>query len=106
MLLGNDFASTGEFNSISASENYYRDNSPMMNAAVIYLDNMNGANDTSALKSRGYKVYNRGTSPQGTSAIWFQGNTAFFNAYEGPTTGYVACNFRIASFTSTIDGGL
>jgi hypothetical protein len=106
VLLGNDFASTGEFNSISASENYYRDNSTMMNAAVIYLDNMNGANDTSALKSRGYKVYNRGTSPQGTSAIWFQGNTAFFNAYEGPTTGYVACNFRIASFTSTIDSWL
>ena len=40
----------------------------------IYTDNFDGANDTTALKNRGYKVYYRGTGPQGTAPIWFQGN--------------------------------
>jgi hypothetical protein len=106
VLLGFDFGNYGEGNVNGISETHYAGNLQMTNSAAIYLDNMNGANDTSALKSRGYKVYNRGTSPQGVTATWFQGNPALFNAYEGPTTGYVACNFRIASYLSTIDSWL
>ena len=87
-------------------EAFTTNSSTMEDASAIFVDNLNGANDTTSLKARGYKVYNRGTSPQGTAAVWFQGNPAFFNAFEGPSTGYVACNFRIASFVSTIDSWL
>ncbi len=105
-LLGFDRVRTDEANTVFTGREFSQENPGITDATVIYLDNMNGANDTASLKVRGYKVYNRGTSPQGTSATWFQGNPAFFNAYEGPTTGYVACNFRVASSVSTIDSWL
>ena len=78
---------------------------PSINAAY-YTDNFDGANDTVALKSRGYKVWYRGGGAQGLGATWFQGNDAVFAAYNGPTTGYVACNFQVVSGTNNIDSWL
>lgn len=75
-------------------------------AAAYYTDNFNGANDTTALKARGYKVWYRGGGPQGLTATWFQGNDAVFNAFEGPTTGYVACNYNVVTGTNNIDSWL
>lgn len=71
-----------------------------------FVDSLNGANDTNALKSRGYKVYYRGTGPQGSTATWFQGNSAVFPAFNGPATGYVAANFNAVTSTNNIDNWL
>jgi hypothetical protein len=73
---------------------------------LVYEDNFDGTNDTTALKARGYKVYYRGTGPQGTAATWFQGNPAVFNAYNGPTNGYVGSNYNSVTATNTIDNWL
>ncbi|MEO8211407.1 MAG: hypothetical protein ABI840_12685, partial [bacterium] len=70
------------------------DGNPIHNAAIIYSDDFNGANDTNALKARGYKVYYRGSTAQG-SAVWFQGNPAVFPAFNGPTNGYVGGNYQV-----------
>jgi hypothetical protein len=72
----------------------------------FYTDNFDGANDTTALKNRGYKVYYRGTGPQGTAAIWFQGNPSAFPALNGPTNGYVASNYLSVTGANTIDNWL
>ena len=76
------------------------------NPAIIFQDNFNSANDTTALKARGYKVWYRGGGPQGVTATWFQGNDVVFPAYEGPTTGYVAANYNIVTGTNNIDSWL
>lgn len=76
------------------------------NPAIIYQDNFNSANDTTALKARGYKVWYRGGGPQGLTATWFQGNDVVFPAYEGPTTGYVAANYNVVTGTNNIDSWL
>ena len=73
--------------------------------AMIFEDSLNGANDTTALKSRGYLPYYRGTGPQGTYATWFQGTTPF-PAFNGPSTGYVAANFNVVTSTNNIDSWL
>ncbi|HMR41634.1 MAG TPA: choice-of-anchor J domain-containing protein [Ignavibacteria bacterium] len=70
-----------------------------------YTDNFDGANDTSSLKARGYKVYYRGTGPQGLTATWFQGSTPFV-AYNGPATGYVAANYNVVTSINNIDSWL
>ncbi|MBV6477992.1 MAG: Ycf48-like protein [Ignavibacteria bacterium] len=80
-------------------------NPPSVSAAY-YTDDFNGANDTTSLKARGYKVYYRGGGPQGLGATWFQGNSAVFSAYEGPATGYVGCNFQVVTGTNNIDSWL
>jgi hypothetical protein len=72
----------------------------------FYTDNFDGANDTTALKNRGYKVYYRGTGPQGTAPIWFQGNPSVFTALNGPTNGYVASNYLSVTGANTIDNWL
>jgi len=64
---------------------------------------MNGANDTNALKARGYLVYYRGTGPQGTSATWFQGQPSKFPAYNGPQNGYVASDYNVVTGQNNID---
>jgi hypothetical protein len=74
--------------------------------AVIYTDNFDGANDTTALKARGYKVWYRGGGPQGLTATWFQGNPSVFVAYNGPTSGYVAANYNVVTGTNNIDSWL
>jgi len=73
---------------------------------VIYEDHLDGANDTNALKSRGYKVWYRGTGPQGLTATWFQGNSSVFPAFEGPATGYVAANYNVVTGSNNIDSWL
>ncbi len=75
-------------------------------ATAIYTDNMDGANDTTSLKNRGYKVFRRGPGPIGAVAIWFQGNITVFPAYNGPATGYVASNFNSAIGNNAIDNWL
>jgi hypothetical protein len=72
----------------------------------FYTDNFDGANDTTALKNRGYKVYYCGTGPQGTAPIWFQGNPSVFTALNGPTNGYVASNYLSVTGANTIDNWL
>jgi photosystem II stability/assembly factor-like uncharacterized protein len=79
-------------------------NSPT--GTVIYLDDFDGANDTVALKLRGYKPYYRGTGAQGLTATWYQGSTAVFNSFNGPATGYVAANYNVVTGTNNIDSWL
>lgn len=73
---------------------------------VIYTDDFDGANDTTSLKARGYKVWYRGTGPQGSTATWYQGQTAVFNAYNGPASGYVCANYSVVTGTNNIDSWL
>ncbi len=73
---------------------------------ILYTDDFNGANDTTSLKARGYKVWYRGTGPQGSTATWYQGQDVVFPAYNGPTTGYVAANYNVVTGTNTIDSWL
>ncbi|MBN8586323.1 MAG: choice-of-anchor J domain-containing protein [Ignavibacteria bacterium] len=77
---------------------------PYTNAIVKYVDSLNGANDTVALRTRGYKP-KRGPAggPAGTSPNWFQGNSTVFAAFNGPATGYVAANFNNVTGTNPID---
>ena len=75
-------------------------------AGCIYSDNFNGLNDTTSLQARGYKTYYRGGGPQGTTAIWFQGNPSTFNSYNGPDSGYVASNYNSVTDTNNIDNWL
>ena len=76
---------------------------PTLNSTIIFSDDMNGANDTNALKARGYLVYYRGTGPQGTSATWFQGQPSKFPAYNGPQNGYVASDYNVVTGQNNID---
>jgi len=73
---------------------------------AIYVDDMDGANDTVALKARGYLPYYRGTGPQGVTATWYQGNTSVFLAYNGPDSGYVAANYNVVTGQNNIDSWL
>lgn len=75
-------------------------------ATAIYTDNFDAANDTTALKLRGYKVWRRGPGPPGLTAIWFQGNATVFPAYNGPSTGYVAANYNSSTGNNAIDNWL
>nr|HMS33833.1 choice-of-anchor J domain-containing protein [Ignavibacteria bacterium] len=75
-----------------------------ISGSAYYSDNFDGANDTTSLKSRGYKVYYRGGGIQGVAPVWFQGN--FFPSFNGPTTGYLAANYQVISSVNTIDSWL
>ncbi|MDW8437710.1 MAG: choice-of-anchor J domain-containing protein, partial [Chloroherpetonaceae bacterium] len=85
-------------------------NAPGVNAfpqnVPFYTDNFDGANDTTALKNRGYKIYYRGTGPQGSAPIWFQGNPGTFPAFNGPSNGYVGSNFQSVTGANDIDNWL
>ena len=61
---------------------------------VVYVDSLNGANDTTSLKSRGYKTYNRSPGGNGVLGSWFQGNATNWPAYNGPTNGYVSSSYN------------
>jgi len=74
-------------------------------SAITFVDSLNGANDTTALKARGYKVYYRGVGAQGLTATWFQGGTSW-PAFNGPSTGYVMANFNVVTGTNNIDSWL
>jgi len=76
---------------------------PYTNAVVKYADSLNGLNDTTALKTRGYKLRRGAThGPIGTT-YWFQGNSGVFAAFEGPATGYVGANFNATTGANNID---
>lgn len=77
---------------------------PQTDAIVKFVDSLNGANDTVALRSRGY-IPKRGPAggPAGTAPNWFQGNSGVFAAFNGPATGYVAANFNNTTGTNPID---
>ena len=75
-------------------------------ATVIFADSLNGNNDTTSLKLRGYKVWYRGSGPQGTTATWYQGSDAVFPAFNGPITGYVAANYNVVTATNNINSWL
>jgi hypothetical protein len=79
--------------------------------AVLFTDDFNGANDTNALKQRGYFIYRNGTGPPGSTPIWFQGIPAgpgsfTFNAFNGPPDGYVASDFACTQGVNIIDNWL
>ena len=73
---------------------------------IYYSDSFNGANDTTSLKNRGYKVFYRGSGPQGLTAAWFQGSSIVFPAFNGSSTGYVAANFNAVTSQNNIDNWL
>lgn len=62
---------------------------------VIFQEDFNGSNTIAALEARGWVVLN--VDGGGTTATWYQGTIAVFNAYEGPDTGYVASNYNGAN---------
>jgi len=68
---------------------------------ALFVDSLNGANDTNALRSRGYLIYQE-SQPVGSS-FWFQGNPAVFTAFNGPTSGYVGANYNATSGVGQID---
>lgn len=72
---------------------------------IVYVDSLNGANDTTALKSRGYLLYWRGTGDRGLT-FWFQGNSSVFPAFDGPPNGYLGANFNSVQGNNTIDDWL
>lgn len=71
---------------------------------AYYTDNFDGANDTSSLKSRGYKIYYRSGGVQGIAPLWFQG--ALFPSFNGPANGYLAANFQVVNGANNIDNWL
>ncbi|MBK6505362.1 MAG: choice-of-anchor J domain-containing protein [Ignavibacteria bacterium] len=73
---------------------------------IYYSDSFNAANDTTSLKNRGYKVFYRGTGPQGLTAAWFQGSSIVFPAFNGSSSGYVAANFNAVTSQNNIDNWL
>ena len=76
-------------------------------ASVTFTDDFNSANYTNALKSRGYIPYYRGTGPQSNiSPLWFTGQTNYFNAFNGPDTGYVGADYEIVINANDIDSWL
>lgn len=79
-------------------------NNNQISGSAYYSDNFDGANDTTSLKSRGYKVYYRGGGIQGAAPVWFQGN--FFPSFNGPSTGYLAANYQVLSSLNNIDSWL
>lgn len=78
----------------------------IITGSPYYIDDFDGANDTTALKARGYKVYYRGSSPAGTVPMWFQGNPSVFPALNGPPNGYVASNYETIDNNGDIDNWL
>ena len=74
--------------------------------AIIFEDSLDGTNDTTSLKARGYLPYYRGTGPQGLTATWFQGNGTVFPSFNGPTSGYVAANYNVVTSINNIDSWL
>jgi hypothetical protein len=88
----------------NSSDNSINPVIPPTSDIVKFVDDMNGANDSAGLRARGW-IPKRGplSGPAGSTPNWFQGNNTVFNAYEGPTTGYVGANFNNVTGTNTID---
>lgn len=67
-----------------------------------YIDHFDGANDTTSLKSRGYKVYRNGTFTGTPASIWNDG--ANFPPQAGAN--FVSSNFASAGDLGNIDNWL
>ncbi|MBS1515193.1 MAG: choice-of-anchor J domain-containing protein, partial [Bacteroidetes bacterium] len=93
-IYGSKSVTSGNEGNYQSQHHYVTDNVP------VYTDDFDGANDTTALKSRGYKIFNI-SSPVGTTS-WFQGSTPFV-AFNGPTTGYVGANYNSTGNTGNIN---
>src|SRR6266498_5300047 len=91
---------------IPGTEQYVPQLTAFTDNPPVYTDDFDAANDTTALKARGYKPYYRGNGPQGSTATWFQGNSGVFPAFNGPATGYVAANYNVVTGTNNIDSWL
>lgn len=92
--------------SFSKSKPLESDSGNSLPSIILYSENFNVANDTTSLKARGYKIYYRGTGPQGLTATWFQGSSIVFSSLNGPSTGYVAANFNAVTSSNNIDNWL
>ncbi|MFT3981797.1 MAG: choice-of-anchor J domain-containing protein [Ferruginibacter sp.] len=46
------------------------------------------------------------STPAGTNPVWFQGNTAVFDAFSGAATSYAACNYNSVAGANTISNWL
>ncbi|NUN10601.1 MAG: T9SS type A sorting domain-containing protein [Ignavibacteriaceae bacterium] len=80
-----------DVNAITVTEG----NTPMGTLGLRFEDRMNGSNTVEALQARGWVVLN--VDGGGTTAPFYQGSIAVFNAFEGPDTGYVASNYNGAN---------
>lgn len=58
---------------------------------AIFMDDMNGDNTLTGIQARGWVFAD--VDGAGTTTV-FQGNTTVFNAYEGPTNGYIGQNYQ------------
>lgn len=77
-------------------------------AAVVYVDSLNGANDTTSLKARGYKVY-KNTTVTPVGPIFYQGDpiSIGFDAYNGPDIGFLGTDYNSGGTgTGNIDNWL
>ncbi len=75
-------------------------------AAVAYVDDFSQPSDTNGLKARGYLPYYRGTGAMGTSAAWFQGNTANWTDFNNGSDEYVSSNYNSVTGLNDIDNWL
>lgn len=89
-------------NSVSNSSNS-KHNAP---ASILFTDNFDTANDTNALKLRGYLPYNRSTGAPGLLPYWYTGTPAEFTSFNGPDSGYVAASYNTVVATNIIDSWL
>ncbi|MBL1212881.1 MAG: hypothetical protein HND52_05950, partial [Ignavibacteriae bacterium] len=67
----------------------------------IFEDSFDGNNSIDSLEARGWIVID--ADGGGTTAAWYQGTIAVFNAYAGPDTGYVAANYNGGNSSGVID---
>ncbi len=102
----NDIPTGSKSNTTFTGDNTIYPPAISSSATVIFVDSLNGSNDTTSLKSRGYKVWYRGSGPQGTTATWYQGSDAVFPSFNGPITGYVAANYNVVTATNNINSWL
>ena len=113
LLLGFVFIDNNPFGSRTITTNTGDQVQPIKNYTnnpPVYTDDFDGANDTTSLKARGYLVWYRGGGPQGLTATWYQGVPVAlggpFDAYNGPTSGYVSANYNVVTGTNNIDSWL
>ena len=85
-------AATNQVQKFSRIGNALKNSTPTP-AAVTYVDSCDGDNSLTGLAARGYTTIFNGTGVVGVQDIWYQGQTAVFNAFNGPDTGYIASNY-------------
>lgn len=77
------------------------------NILANYLDDCDGANDTTSLQARGYKTYYRSSGAPGASPMWHQGDDVnYFVSYNGPDNGYIAADYTCVTGANDIDNWL